>query len=540
MGKSSIEAGSRDNWTISPKRIKAVSDVYEKDQKNNRNTESQANSPRGNQGTVPLKYYSLLVKDSTLRDPRGYVIPADQPDFPTAIKFVNALIQSGISVSRAEADFNIEGKSFPAGSYVIKTNQSFRPHVLDMFEPQDYPNDFQYPGGPPIPPYDMAGWTPAITMGFKFTRILDPFDGPFKTIPYGEIQSPHGSFMASSNATGYILDSRCNNSFVTVNDLINSGVDVYRLKEKSGAINGFGQGSFFIPSGQKARTILQKAAINYNIDIKPISKRPADLTRKISQLRIALWDTYGGSISSGWLRWILEQNHFSFKNIYAKEINAGNLQKKYDVIIFVSGAIPPIVQTEQGPPRDTTRLKDIPKEYRSEWGRISADTSVTSLKSFIESGGSVVTIGSSTNLAYHLKLPVSNALVEMKNGKLVQLPSDKYYIPGSVMHVIIDPSQPATMGMEPEADILFDSSPVFRLAPEAQSRGKIKPLAWFGSAQALRSGWAWGQEYLQDGVAAFEASVGSGKLFAFGPEITFRAQTYSTFKLIFNQLYSGY
>ena len=137
-------------------------------------------------------------------------------------------------------------------------------------------------------------------------------------------------------------------------------------------------------------------------------------------------------------------------------------------------------------------------------------------------------------------MPVTNALVEMKNGKLVQLPSDKYYIPGSVMHVIIDSAQPATQGMEAEADVLFDSSPVFRLTPEAQSSGKLKPLAWFGSAQTLRSGWAWGQEYLQDGVAAFEASVGKGKLYVFGPEITFRAQTYSTFKLIFNQLYSGY
>ena len=95
-------------------------------------------------------------------------------------------------------------------------------------------------------------------------------------------------------------------------------------------------------------------------------------------------------------------------------------------------------------------------------------------------------------------------------------------------------------GMEAEADVIFNSSPVFRLTPEAQSQVKIKPIAWFGSAQTLRSGWAWGQEYLQDGVAAFEASVGSGKLYAFGPEITFRAQTYSTFKLIFNQLYSGY
>jgi hypothetical protein len=158
----------------------------------------------------------------------------------------------------------------------------------------------------------------------------------------------------------------------------------------------------------------------------------------------------------------------------------------------------------------------------------------------MESGGSVITIGRSTSLAYHLKLPVTNALVEMKNGKLVQLPSEKFYIPGSVLRVSVDSTNTSAWGMGSEADVLFDSSPVFRLTPEAVALKKISPIAWFDSDKPLRSGWAWGQEYLHDGVAAFEASVGAGKLYAFGPEVTFRAQTYSTFKLIFNQLYSGY
>ena len=57
------------------------------------------------------------------------------------------------------------------------------------------------------------------------------------------------------------------------------------------------------------------------------------------------------------------------------------------------------------------------------------------------------------------------------------------------------------------------------------------------SDKPMRSGWAWGQAYLRDGVAAFEAKVGQGMFYAFGPEITFRAQTHGTFKLLFNQLY---
>ena len=129
------------------------------------------------------------------------------------------MIRSGIQFSRATAGFSVEGNNYPAGSFIVKTNQAFRPHILDMFEPQDHPNDFLYPGGPPVAPYDMAGWTPAYTMGIKFKRILNAFDGPFQSIPYGEIQSPAGNFNASASSAGYILDSRCDNSFIAVNDL---------------------------------------------------------------------------------------------------------------------------------------------------------------------------------------------------------------------------------------------------------------------------------------------------------------------------------
>ena len=540
MGKSSIQTGNRDNWTVTPKRINLITAAFEKDQKNKRSDDSANNSNRGSQGTLPLKYYNVLFKDSTLRDPRGYIIPADQPDFPTAVKFINALIQSGISVSKAVTDFNIEGKSYPAGSYIVKTNQAFRPHVLDMFEPQDYPNDFLYPGGAPVAPYDIAGWTPAYTMGFKFTRILNAFDGPFQSIPYGEIQSPKGGLKSAGSIAGYVLDSRCDNSFVAVNDLLHAGLDVYRFKNESVGKSLTGQGSFFIPASPRAKIIMEKASTGLSLNVTSLSKRPSALTGKLSPLRVAIWDMYGGSISAGWLKWIMEQHNFTFKTLYVNEINAGDLRKKYDVIIFVGGAIPALSPRGQFSVRDTTRPRDIPAEYRSQWGRISADTSIVAIKKFMESGGTVVTIGTSTNLAYHLKLGVSNALVEMRNDKLVPLSAEKFYIPGSVMRVRIDSDRPSGWGMESAADVLFDSSPVFRISPESVSQNKISPIAWFDSDQSLRSGWAWGQQYLLDGVAAFEATVGAGRLFAFGPEITFRAQTYSTFKLIFNELYSGY
>jgi len=127
----------------------------------------------------------------------------------------------------------------------------------------------------------------------------------------------------------------------------------------------------------------------------------------------------------------------------------------------------------------------------------------------------------------------------MTNGKEKKLPGEKFYIPGSVLQVSVDSANAAAWGMGSKADVYFENSPVFHIAPEAYAKGTIQPLAWFATGKPLRSGWAWGQAYLQDGVSAFIASVGKGKLLAFGPEITFRAQTHGTFKFLFNQLYTA-
>ena len=527
MGKNSIEAGNRDNWTLSPRMIDSMKNAYRKDLKREFTSD-----------TIPLKYYDMVLKDPTLRDARGYILPADQANFPTAVQFINALLRSGVQVHRATAAFTVNNKTYPIGSYVVKASQAFRPHVLDMFEPQDHPNDFQYPGGPPVPPYDAAGWTLAYQMGVNYDRVLNAFDGPFEAIAYGEVQSPKGSMPANAGA-GYILAAQANESFIAVNDLLKAGVDVFRLTDNVSGNAVATQGSFFVPASAKAKTLLATVANTLGLHVGAVSKKPSSITGKIAPLRIALWDTYGGSMPSGWLRWMMEQYHFSFERIFAKEINAGSLKNKYDVIVFVTGAIP-----RAGLARDTSRgaargpnPANIPEEYRQHLGSITADTSMPQIKQFLQDGGTVVALGSSTNLAYHLNLPVRNALTETVDGKERPLPRDKFFIPGSIMEVKIDSAQKQTWGMKANSTMYFDESPVFKIAPDAIVNGRIKPLAWFNTDKPLKSGWAWGQSYLQDAIAAFAAPIGKGQLVAFGPEIAFRAQTHSSFKLLFNQLY---
>ena len=544
MGKNSIERGSSDYWALTPKRIDAIEDAFASAPKKPASTTATTADvygylPRG--GGVPKKYYDTIMTAPAQRDPRGFIIPANQADFATATKFVNALIKTGIQVQQATAEFTVAGKKYPVGSFVVKTDQAFRPHLLDMFEPQDHPNDFQYPGGPPVRPYDAAGWTLAYLMNVQFDRVLDGFDGPFRKLPIGELQSPEGHVTGTPTA-GYMLSSRANNSFIAVNDLLASGVAVFRMPNGTGGKSGSEAGAFFVPTSAKAKTLLDKSAKDLGLEISGLAKRPATTLTNVSPMRIALWDSYGGSMPSGWVRWLMEQYHFPMTVIYPADIDAGELKKKFDVIVFVTRAIPALDGKDDNPYRSTEREPkeaDTPAEYRSRLGKITADKSIPQLKTFLEAGGQVVTIGSSTNLAYHLGLPVRNALMEITTGgKDRPLPNEKYYIPGSVLRVGVDSTQQATWGLPGQTDVYFDASPVFKLAPEAIANRQVTPLAWFDSAKPLRSGWAWGQSYLQDGVAAFMAPVGAGKFFAFGPEITFRAQAQGTFKFLFNQLYT--
>jgi len=510
MGKNSIERGSRDSWTTSPRRIVAA--------------EAALVPPGGGRGATVAQFKTLL-RDPALRDPRGFILPSDQPDFPTATKFINALIKTGVVVHRATAAFTGGGKTYPAGSYVVKSAQPFRPHVLDMFEPQDHPDDIPYPGGPPTRPYDNAGWTLAYQMGVKFDRMLDGFDGPFERVA-GLQNLPPGKAASAANV---ILSHAGNNSFIAVNRLLAAGRDVRWIQ---------GSGNPFHVSGASPAE-LQKLATELGVNFEAA---PASLSMtgavKLRKPRIGLADVYGGSIPSGWTRFVLEQFEFPFEVIYPKVVDAGNLSSRFDVLIFPSDVGPAPAGSGGGGAGGTSA--NIPSEFQPMLGTYTSEQTTSALKKFVEDGGTILGVGrSSMNLARVLGLPVENHLIERSaDGSVRQIPAEKYYVPGSVLRVAVDNTAPIAHGFEDHVDVFFDNSPVFTLGPEAMRKG-LRPVAWFDSATPLHSGWAFGQGYLKGGVEVVEATIGKGHFFMFAPEITFRAQPHGTFKFLFNGLYLG-
>jgi hypothetical protein len=326
---------------------------------------------------------------------------------------------------------------------------------------------------------------------------------------------------------GYVLSHRQNDAFIAVNRLLKAGEVVYWIDAAS----------MYIPATSSTLPLLKKAAADEGLTFTGVAAKPAGSSLKLRPVRVGLWDCYGGSVPSGWTRWLLERYEFPFEIVYAKTLDAGGLLSKFDVLIFPDGAIPG--RDGRGIDADCGLGTNAPAEYRGWAGRVTPQTTIPALKRFVEDGGTILAIGKSTAIAEHFGLPLSSALVErLPDGASRPLPREKYYVPGSLLRVAVNVTSPLAYGFEEYADVFFDDSPVFRLDTDAAARG-VKSVAWFASATPLRSGWAWGQRYLEGGVAVVDAAVGKGRVLLFGPEINFRGQSHGTFKWLFNGIYYG-
>jgi hypothetical protein len=530
MGRNEIRRGSADHWTMYPKRIQMVKDAAKRD-----NVEVRAGFLGRGAAELPLKYYQML-RAPDLRDARGYIISPDQPDFPTAVKFLNTLEKNGITIQQATSSFTVGGKQYPAGSYVVKTAQAFRPHVLDMFEPQDHPNDFQYPGGPPIPPYDNAGWTLAFQMGVQFDRVLDGLDCPCVTLGDTLLQPTAGTVTHARGAAGFLLSHSYNDAATATNRLLARKYDVQWLT-KAVEVNGttYPAGTIYIPNKGGLVPLLTQLAGELGLTFDGVARGVTAPALRLRPVRIGLWDRYGGSMPAGWTRWELEQFGFPYERVYAQQLDAGQLAKKYDVLIFPTEAIPATDRQSGfrgffGRQPDST---EIPAEFRGWLGTVTVAKTVPQLKQFLADGGTIITIGSSISMGPHAGLAIGDALVDA-SGK--HLSNEQFYIPGSLLQVRVDNTLPIAYGEPDHVDVFFDESPVMQLGAGAAQQG-VQPVAWFETDHPLRSGWAWGQQHLKDGVAMAQARVGKGRLFLFGPEILFRGQPHGTFKFLFNGIY---
>ncbi len=470
--------------------------------------------------------------------PYAWLVPPDQRDAGSAARMLEILHTSGIEVHRAEESFTADGAPYPAGTHVLLASQPYRPHLKDMMERQDYPDRRAYPGGPAESPYDVAGWTLPLQMGVRSVAVDASFDA--KLTRLDRIEHPVLQLPSAEGAAGWATNRFSNDDYRAVNRMLNAGASAVVVTEP---VENLPAGSIVFNSLSSAGVGLDEAGFQNLVTVSPMPG--GESVRPLRRPRIGLYQPWTASMDEGWTRLVLEMFEFKYTSLHNAEIRAGGLADRYDCIIIPDLSLRSILAGI-----DDTRM---PPPYA---GGIT-DEGAMQLERFVRAGGTLVLMDSATALATDLyRLPVHNVLDGVSR--------EKFYCPGSILRLRVDPRHPLGYGFADETAGYFAGSRAFETGLAAlKSAAKVEsgsdgkgtaPLsddllkqrteefpattaATYSDNIVLLSGWILGEDLIRGRSAICDVKVGDGRIVCLGFRVQHRGQPHGTFKFLFNAIY---
>jgi hypothetical protein len=426
--------------------------------------------------------------------PYAYIVPSDQPDRWTAVEMVRRLQMAGVEIQRAKNPFTSGGKKYAAGSHVILAGQPFRSYVIDLLEPQKYPELRSGTAGPTKRPYDVAGWTLSMQMGVQVDRADDMFNAQLE--PAGEIQPAELS-----------LDRRDNSSFLTIAEMLGSG--------------------------QKVRWASDGAILTEN------ANGFSSARYELAKPRVALYEPWTSNMDAGWTRWVLDEFRVPYTLAHNADFQKGGLREKFDTVIFASQPMQSILhgyREGENLSRRGGTAGEVSAIQRQEYTGGIALAGAIALQEFVRDGGTLIALDEAADLPVQLfPLPVRLLLNRSGDGQ------SSYYSPGSVIRITTDTTNPIAFGMPAEGFAFQSGGQAFEL-PAIQTSGKqtsARAIANYAGKNLLASGWVSGEMSVLSRPIAVEAAHGRGRVILFGFRPQFRGQSFGTFKLLLNAVYLG-
>jgi len=460
-----------------------------------------------------VRNYSRIFVKAVNRTgpPFAYVIPQGQRDLATAIKMLNILKMGGVEVHRAESAFTADGYTYPAGSYVVFMAQPFGGFAKTLLERQVYPEIRETPGGPLKTPYDVVGHTLPLLMGVDAVKVDKAFQADTRLLP--TIARPEGRVEAAEGAYGYAWGHASNDDIVALNRLLRSGKSIlWSALEFESAGRAYPAGTMLVEDTPGLLAELNAIVRDLHVDFIALRTRPAVPTYTIDPPRLGVYKSWTASMDEGWTRFVLEQFEFPYKSVTNSDIRKGGLGSDFDVII--------LPDMGDGTIRNGLSEGSLPEKYTGGIG----DVGVKNIRAFIQGGGALITLNSAADFALKsLHLGVENVAA----GKRRQ----EFFIPGSLLKVIHDPTHPIAFGYDRDAAIFFRRSPVFA-AGEGHSVLRYP-------AHSLLSGWVTGEEFLVNRSALLDVPFGKGRVILIGFPAQYRSQSHGSFRYLFNAIFYG-
>ena len=463
-----------------------------------------------------VKLGRRAVEAGESEPPFAFVIPAEQTDVGSAAEMLEIIRRGGVEIHEAQAPFEADGVAYDAGDWVVLMAQPYRAHAKDLLEPQAFPDRRLYPGGPPRTPYDATGWTLPLQMGVQAIEVKAAFEADLSEVD-GVVRAPAGT-VAGAGST-FLVSNTENAANLAIHRTLASGGRAILLTEPVQAAGQEWPVGSVLLRGPEVHEILSDLAQDNGLSAQSYSGDGRGYT--MESLRVGLYQPWTASMDEGWTRWVLEQWEMPFATVHDAEIRAGDLNARYDVILLPDLAPASITEGR--------RAGTVPAEYAGGLG----ETGTAALRTFVNSGGTLVCLDSSCEFAIEqFGLPVENVRPESTE----QRSGESFFAPGSILAVTLDPSHPLAFGMPDESAVYYSNSPVFE---SKEGDDDITVVARFAETRQLLSGYALNTDFLAGKPALLEVTSGDGRILLFGFRPQHRAQTHETFKLLFNAIYRG-
>ncbi|MHB8055161.1 MAG: M14 family metallopeptidase, partial [Candidatus Aminicenantales bacterium] len=489
--------------------------------------------------------------------PYAYVVSSEQRDPVAAVELLRRLAFGGVRVHQLAAPGVFDGIEYPAGCWVIPLDQEFAALARELLDIQKYPDLRDYPGGPPSRPYDATGWTLPLQMGVRWAAVLTLLDdnvrakmillgpnpvlsAPF--VPYNMTETSDRAVFDSVPGIGFDADPAAaaivpppgkisgKGPALLVDPAQNNAYRAINRAWKKGATVRFEAAA---TGGRFAISGLSKSDQNEMVQALALSaERSAAKGDLLKKPRLGIFQPWGGSMDEGWTRWLLERFEFEYVILRPEDFQKP-LGSRVDVVILPSDARipvePPAGGDTQAAPAEQRGPDHPAPVVRPEHSYALKAGDLKLFEEFIRGGGTLVCFDGSTPFAVRqFNLPVKNAIDGLKR--------EECFIGGSILEAIVDPAQRLMAGMPEKTAIFSDRSPVF----ETLEGFKGSVLARYApDGSPLLSGLLIGEKYLQGRAAALDVELGKGHVVLFGFCPQWRAQSFGTFRLVFNAAIFG-
>ncbi len=436
---------------------------------------------------------------------RAFVVPAGQHDPGAAARLLRTLRFGGVEIERVTEVLEPSEPPVGEGDYLVRLAQPYGGFANTLLERQDYPDLRAFPGGPPRRPYDATAHSLPLLMGVT----AFPVEGELHVrAERADHVRPAGGQI--DEADDLMLSPASGASWIAVNRFLSAGVPVHRRRS---------DGTFLVRAAAATRPRLESVSEEFGLEFAAadtsVAEHPA-----MRLPRVAIYAGHVPCMDEGWTRWLFDRYEMPYESVGNEEIAAG-LSGRADVLILPDASPETL---ERGFAAGSGDQSLVPPDYRGGLG----ETGVAALLDFARSGGTVLAFNRAAAFAAErMNLPVENAVRGLRK--------ERFYGPGTLVHVEADLTHPACFGMRPREAAWFESGPVFRTRRSAGTA--VRAVLRYPQREVLASGWLLGESYLANRAAVAEVSVGRGRVLLFGIRPQYRGQSEATFKMVFNGLH---